>query len=97
VKAGQIAECQNIRVEETGRAAGGRLAGVIDIEKECRKAKTELEKLDVQLSALASRLSNPGFTDRAPAHVVEAERSKLGEWTSRRSQLSEKVISLCGS
>jgi valyl-tRNA synthetase len=73
------------------------LAGVIDIERECRKAKTELEKLDAQLAALSARLSNPGFTDRAPAHVVEAERAKQGEWSARRIQLAEKVTSLCGS
>src|SRR6185503_4345479 len=73
------------------------LAGVIDIDKECRKAKAELEKLETQLASLSSRLSNPGFTDRAPAHVVEAERSKQGEWTARRAQLAEKVSSLCGS
>ena len=73
------------------------LAGVIDIEKECRKARAELEKLDAQLAALAGRLANPGFTDRAPANVVEAERARQGEWTLRRAQLSEKVTSLCGS
>ena len=73
------------------------LAGVIDIEKECRKAKTELEKLDNQLTLLNSRLSNPGFTDRAPANVVESERSKQTEWTARRIQLADKVVSLCGS
>jgi valyl-tRNA synthetase len=73
------------------------LAGVIDIEKECLKAKSELEKLTTQLSALESRLANPGFTDRAPAKVVDAERQKQREWTSRRTQLTEKVTSLCGS
>ncbi|MEO8192221.1 MAG: valine--tRNA ligase [Gemmatimonadales bacterium] len=73
------------------------LAGVINVEKECRKAKTELERLEAQLASLNGRLSNPGFTDRAPAHVVEAERAKQGEWTMRRSQLAEKVMSLCGS
>ena len=73
------------------------LAGIIDIEKECRKAKTELEKLDAQLTALNSRLSNTGFTDRAPAHVVEAERAKQTEWTTRRAQLADKVRSLCGT
>jgi valyl-tRNA synthetase len=73
------------------------LAGVIDMEKECRKARTELEKLDAQLTALNGRLANPGFTERAPAQVVEAERVKQGEWTSRRGQLAEKVASLCGS
>ena len=74
-----------------------RLADVIDVEKECRKARTELEKLDAQLSALNTRLANPGFTDRAPAHVVDAERTKQGEWTARRSQLADKVASLCGT
>lgn len=73
------------------------LGGLIDLDKECRKAKDELSKLDNQLTALNARLSNPGFTDRAPAHVVEAERIKQGEWTARKGQLSEKVVSLCGS
>jgi valyl-tRNA synthetase len=72
------------------------LAGVIDIEKECRKARTELEKLDAQLAALDARLANPGFTDRAPAHVVAQERAKQVDWRARRAQLSEKVTSLCG-
>ena len=73
------------------------LAGIIDIEKECRKAQTELEKLDAQLTALNARLANAGFTDRAPAHVVEAERAKQAEWTTRRAQLADKVRSLCGT
>ena len=73
------------------------LAGVVDVEKECRKAKAELEKLSAQLGALERRLSNPGFTDRAPAHVVDAERQKQRDWTMRKAQLSEKVVSLCGS
>jgi len=92
--------------EEKGAAAlllssGSRiqvaLAGVIDVAKECRKAKTELEKLDAQLEALIKRLANPGFTERAPAHVVDAERQKQNEWTSRRGHLKERVSSLCGS
>jgi valyl-tRNA synthetase len=70
---------------------------VVDLERECQKAKAELQKLDAQLTALNGRLSNPGFTDRAPAKVVEAERAKQGEWTVRKAQLTEKVISLCGS
>jgi valyl-tRNA synthetase len=73
------------------------LAGVIDMEKECRKARTEMEKLDAQLASLGARLANPGFTDRAPAHVVETERAKEGEWRARRVQLADKVASLCGS
>ncbi len=73
------------------------LEGIVDLEKECRKARTELEKLSSQLDALEKRLSNPGFTDRAPADVVAAERTKQIEWTGRKAQLTEKVGSLCGS
>ena len=72
------------------------LAGVVDLDKECRKARSELEKLAQQLKALDGRLSNPGFTDRAPAAVVEAERQKQREWTARKAQLTERVASLCG-
>ena len=71
------------------------LEGVIDIEKECRKARMELEKLTQQLHGLEARLANPGFTDRAPATVVEAERQKQREWSAKKSQLTEKVASLC--
>jgi valyl-tRNA synthetase len=69
----------------------------VDLDKECRKARGELEKLAQQLTALEGRLANPGFTDRAPAVVVEAERQKQRDWTTRKAQLAEKVASLCGS
>jgi len=72
------------------------LAGIVDLDKECKKAKAELEKLQTQLSALEGRLANPGFTDRAPANVVAAERQKQIEWTARREQLTQKVVQLCG-
>ena len=73
------------------------LAGIVDLDKECRKARGELEKLAQQLAALEGRLANPGFTDRAPAAVVATERQKQRDWTARRAQLTEKVASLCGS
>jgi valyl-tRNA synthetase len=71
------------------------LAGMIDIDKECAKAKAELEKLDQQLTSLSARLANPAFTNRAPAEVVDAERRKEQEWTARQAQLVAKVGSLC--
>ncbi len=73
------------------------LGGIVDIDKECKKAKTELQKLETQLTALETRLGNPGFTDRAPLNVVAAERQKQVEWTARRDHLTQKVVSLCGS
>ena len=73
------------------------LAGVIDLGKECARLRTELGQLERQLGALRQRLANPGFTDRAPSHVVEAERQKQLDWAERREQLAAKVQALCGS
>ena len=72
------------------------LAGVVDLEKECARVRGELSALEKQLAALEQRLGNEGFVSRAPAHVVQAERQKLGEWTARRTQLASRVQSLCG-
>jgi valyl-tRNA synthetase len=73
------------------------LAGVVDLDRECEKLKTELNQLDLQLAALTARLANEKFTARAPADVVKAEREKHAEWTARKAQMQEKVRTLCGS
>jgi len=72
------------------------LGGLVDLAKECKKMRAELEQLDTQLEALSKRLQNEGFTSRAPAEVVQSERKKYEEWTKRRGQLSDKVKALCG-
>jgi valyl-tRNA synthetase len=72
------------------------LGGLVDLSKECAKLRTELGQLDTQLDALSKRLHNEGFVSRAPAAVVESERKKHDEWTTRRAQLAEKVKALCG-
>ncbi|PYO08933.1 MAG: valine--tRNA ligase [Gemmatimonadetes bacterium] len=72
------------------------LGSLVDLSKECDKLRTELEQLEVQLTALSKRLQNEGFTSRAPANVVTNERNKEEEWTKRREQLVEKVKALCG-
>ena len=73
------------------------LAGIVDLDRECEKLRSELSQLDRQLTALTTRLANENFTARAPANVVQAEREKHTEWTARKAQLEEKVRSLCGS
>ena len=72
------------------------LEGLVDVDKECAKLRTELAGLEKQLAALEGRLANEGFVSRAPAHVVEAERVKQGEWTTRRDLLRARVGALCG-
>ena len=72
------------------------LGGLVDLSRECGKLRSELDQLEVQLHSLSQRLRNEGFTSRAPASVVEAERKKEEEWRRRREHLADKVKALCG-
>ena len=72
------------------------LDGLIDVAKECGRLESELANLDKQLASLSARLSNPGFVERAPSHVVEAERVKRDEWSTRAGLLRARVEGLCG-
>jgi len=72
------------------------LAGAVDLDRECSRLRTELSSLEKQLEALRGRLQNENFLARAKPDVVEAERQKEGEWSSRRELLADKVRSLCG-
>ncbi|MCA0376539.1 MAG: MMPL family transporter, partial [Gemmatimonadetes bacterium] len=70
------------------------LAGMIDLAKERQRVETELAQLEKQIGALEGRLANAAFVDKAPPAVVEAERAKLADWTSRAAQLRAKLASL---
>jgi valyl-tRNA synthetase len=70
------------------------LAGLVDLGKERDRLAKELDQLDRQLAALRGRLANAGFTSRAPAAVVEAERDKERGWAERRAQLAAKLAAL---
>lgn len=72
------------------------LEGMVDVQKECARLRTELEGLSKQLTALRGRLANERFTAKAPPSVVEAERAKEREWSAREAQLEGKVRELCG-
>jgi valyl-tRNA synthetase len=73
------------------------LAGIVDLDRECKRARDELAGLEKQLGGLRQRLANESFLARAKPEVVEAERQKEREWGARREQLARKVASLCGA
>ncbi len=70
------------------------LAGLIDLEAERRRIQTELENIDRQVQRIEASLSNEAFISKAPAHVVERERSRLAELQERRHQLIERSAEL---
>ena len=73
------------------------LGGVVDVGKECTRLRAELQQLETQLASLRGRLANERFVSKAPAAVVEGERVKEREWTSRAETLAARVAALCGA
>ncbi|MDL2258528.1 class I tRNA ligase family protein, partial [Eubacteriales bacterium OttesenSCG-928-K08] len=53
------------------------LEQLVDIEKERKRVQSEIERIRGEIARAQGKLSNEGFMAKAPAHVVEEERSKL--------------------
>ena len=54
-----------------------KLEGLIDVDKEKARLEKEQDKWQQQLDRSEHKLSNPKFVDKAPAHVVDQEKSKI--------------------
>lgn len=66
------------------------MAGLIDKDAELKRLDKEIEKLTKQSKQLQGKLSNPGFTDKAPETVVQKERDKLAEIETALESLQQQ-------
>ena len=66
------------------------LTGLIDFAKEKERLDKEIANLDQQISRLESKLANPSYTGKAPAHLVERDRERLAEYQKQRRQFAEE-------
>ncbi len=57
------------------------MSDLVDTEKERARLSAEQKKLEGEIDRLSKKLSNEGFTAKAPAAVVDAERAKLAKYT----------------
>ena len=67
------------------------LAELVDLEKEKARMEKELKKNTDELQKLNTKLNNPGFVNKAPAHVVEAERERAVKLTELVAKLQEQL------
>ncbi len=67
------------------------LAGLIDTAKEKEKLQKEADKLLGIIKGLESKLNNKGFTENAPADVVEKQKITLEENISKLKLLENKL------
>ena len=63
------------------------MAGLIDKTAELARLNKQTEKLTAEVGRLSGKLSNKGFTDKAPASVVAVEQQKLDDARSALAQL----------
>ena len=67
---------------------------VINDEAERARLGKELEQVDKQIAGKEKKLANEGFTSRAPAEVVQAERGRLTDLQRKRETLTASVEEL---
>jgi valyl-tRNA synthetase len=70
------------------------LRGVLDPASECARLRKRLEAVDVDAERAARKLDNRGFTEQAPADVVEKERRRLVSAEEERAILEAQLVEL---
>ena len=70
------------------------LAGMVDIEAEKKRLQKEIEGVQSQVSRTENKLQNEQFTSKAPAQVVERERTNLSENQDKLKRLRQQLEEL---
>ncbi|MFY7697678.1 MAG: valine--tRNA ligase [Legionella sp.] len=73
------------------------MAGLIDKAAELTRLQKEIAKLDKDIALANGKLSNPAFTDKAPAEIIHKEQDKLAQATVAKEKLlhhQEKIANL---
>jgi valyl-tRNA synthetase len=66
----------------------------IDVAAERERLKKELEKIEKQLTSAQTRLADPQFSSKAPAHVVDGLRKQVEEQTVLRDKILAQLQEL---
>jgi len=64
---------------------------LVDLEKEKARIEKELKKNSDELTKLNAKLSNPGFVNKAPANVVNAEKERAATLAELVAKLEEQL------
>ena len=67
---------------------------LIDFDKERARLSAEIERVDGEIARAEDKLANKGFTDKAPAALVEKEREKLDKYRELKKGLEDSLAAL---
>ena len=75
---------------------GARLMLKVEIDKAAETARLskEAEKLQKVLDKLNAKLSKPGYTEKAPAHLVEKDKADLAELEDKMAKVQTQLAKL---
>jgi len=66
------------------------MAGLIDRDAELARLEKEIQKIKNELPRIEAKLSNPAFADKAPAEVINKEKTKLADLCSSLDNLEQQ-------
>ena len=67
------------------------MVGLIDKNAEIARLNKELERLKGECSRIEAKLGNEAFVGKAPAQVIEKEKSKLADYQSQESKIASQL------
>jgi valyl-tRNA synthetase len=84
----------SVRIVSDGAVVYIPFGELVDIEKEIARLTKEKENCAKQLAASNAKLSNQGFTSKAPEQVVASEREKAKKLGDRIAALDDSIGSM---
>ena len=70
------------------------LAELVDFAKEIERLEKEKTKLEKEVDRVVKKLANQGFVAKAPAHVIEEEKTKEEKYKAMLAQVEERLAQL---
>jgi valyl-tRNA synthetase len=67
------------------------IGDVIDVAQEVARLQKEIGKVDGEIAKIEKKLTNESFIAKAPATVVEEQRSRADDYRQSRTKLSEAL------
>jgi valyl-tRNA synthetase len=89
----------NVPAESIEKTMGGYklaipLEGLIDPAEEIERLQKELEGVENDIKIISSKLANKQFVEKAPAAVVEKEKTKITDAENKKAMLEKSIAKL---